>query len=96
MLHIEELGSPLPFDDHATSASLPDWADVVDYEEGRPRVTSVMKIGYPRFKIHSSVEELANFMLDKRSFPRTDHAAYVFPTRHVAKRFLLFMIQVTN
>lgn len=93
MLH-DTLGSPVPFDDHATSVSLPDWADVVDYEEGHLRVTSIMKMGYPRFKIHSSVEALAYYMKNRKFPDQKLLSAFIFPTRHVAERFLQFMTHV--
>lgn len=54
----EVLGCPLPLHDHGASVSLPTWADVVGYEEGHPDVVNAMKMGYPRFKIHSSVSDL--------------------------------------
>ena len=57
------LGCPIPCDEHAVSVCLPTHADTVGYEEGHPRVTSMLKIGYPRFKIHSSVELLTDLML---------------------------------
>ena len=57
------LGCPIPCDEHAVSVCLPTHADTVGYEEGHPCVTSMLKIGYPRFKIHSSVEMLSEVML---------------------------------
>ncbi len=54
-----ELGRPLPPDTHAVSFALPKWADVVDYEEKRPRVVERVRTGYPRFVFHPLVLELA-------------------------------------
>ena len=59
------LGRPLPLDEHACSVSLPTWEDVVGYEEGDKRVSDALKIGYPRFKIHTSVERLMEFILSR-------------------------------
>ena len=58
MEHSQELGCPLPFDEHAVSVSLPTWGSVVGYEEGDVRVLAAMRIGYPRFKVHAAVETL--------------------------------------
>lgn len=33
----------------ATSVSLPEWKDNIDYEEGKARVVDKMTTGYPRF-----------------------------------------------
>lgn len=43
---------------HAVSVSFPTWKDNVDYEEGR--LGDVMKIGYPRFFIHKSIQKVRN------------------------------------
>jgi len=46
----QPLGAALPpLDPHAIGASLPQWADVVGYEEGDPRVHTALRAGYPRF-----------------------------------------------
>ena len=44
----QELGCPLPLDEHAVSVSLPTWGSVVGYEEGDACVLEAMRIGYPR------------------------------------------------
>ena len=61
------LGCPIPLDEHAVSVSLPEWRDVIGYEEGEKRVHDVLKIGYPRFKLHASVELLINIFHVKRT-----------------------------
>jgi cystathionine gamma-synthase len=55
----EELGRPLPDSTHAISVALPRWQDVVGYEEKRPEVMDKLRCGYPRFVVHSLVQELA-------------------------------------
>lgn len=56
---MSSLGSPIPaLTPHAVSVSLPKWADNVDYEEGRPRVTQAMQTGYPRFFIHRDIQKV--------------------------------------
>jgi cystathionine gamma-synthase len=57
------LGRPLPLDEHAVSVSLPEWRDVIGYEEGHPRVVLHMRMGYPRFKVHAAVEALCDYLL---------------------------------
>jgi cystathionine gamma-synthase len=54
---------------------LPTWEDVVGYEEGDKRVSDALKIGYPRFKIHNSVERLMEFVLSRYdgAFPTVSH-----------------------
>ncbi|MFH1532240.1 MAG: PLP-dependent transferase [Pseudomonadota bacterium] len=49
------LGHPIPDSPHAVSVSLPRWQDVIDYEEGRPRVLDQLRSGYPRFRLHPAV-----------------------------------------
>jgi cystathionine gamma-synthase len=89
------LGRPLPLDEHACSVSLPTWDDVVGYEEGDPEVSNALKIGYPRFKIHSSVERLTNLVLFKHCLdsntPDSSLGCMVWPTRVVAEAFQQFL-----
>ena len=89
----DPLGHPLPLDEHAVSVSLPYWADVVGYEEGDRRVVSAMQIGYPRFKIHSYIDQLVDFA--KKNSESVDHSRFsecmIFPTMAVAERFKAFL-----
>ena len=55
----EELGQPIPPSPHAVSVALPRWEDVVGYEEKKPEVVARLTSGYPRFLIHTQVQELA-------------------------------------
>jgi cystathionine gamma-synthase len=91
-----DLGAPIPYDDHAVSVSLPTWKDVVGYEEGHKRVLDIMKSGYPRFKIHSSIEKLTeNVNTRKLNESISTHLSnYVLPTEHVARRFQDFLNKV--
>ena len=52
------LGQALPPSVHAVSVALPEWRDVVGYEEKEKRVMDKLKSGYPRFVIHPLVHEL--------------------------------------
>jgi len=54
------LGYRLPVNlPHAISVSLPTWEDNLDYVNGKPRVLSKMKSGYPRFKVHYLIEQVS-------------------------------------
>jgi len=65
-LQSEPLGTPLPPDsDHAVSVSMPNWQDVVDYEEGAERITKILKQGYPRFVYHQKVKQLFEYANNK-------------------------------
>lgn len=91
------LGYPVPFDDHACSVILPHWSDIVGYEEGDKNVINAMKSGYPRFKIHASVELLFNILnshKEQLQVYKTKLTSFTFPTRRVAHRFKSFLIQV--
>eukprot|EP00934_Nitzschia_sp_Nitz4_P008420 Nitzschia sp. Nitz4//scaffold31_size150131//107860//109758//NITZ4_002844-RA/size150131-processed-gene-0.117-mRNA-1//1//CDS//3329547707//8410//frame0 len=86
-----DLGSPLPFDEHACSVSLPTWSSVVGYEEGDQSVTSAMTCGYPRFVYHPYVLQLAQVFLE--TFSKGNEDCLVLPTREAALRCRSFMQQ---
>lgn len=49
----------MPNSPHSVSVALPRWRDVVGYEEKDPAVIGALKSGYPRFFLHTEVQELA-------------------------------------
>lgn len=55
---MHELGKSLPDSKHAVSVSLPEWRDVIGYEEGEERVINTMELGYPRFVYHPLIKKL--------------------------------------
>ena len=61
-----ELGQPIPASPHAVSVALPRWQDVVGYEEKKPEMVNALTSGYPRFFIHTQVQELAQQLGDGR------------------------------
>jgi cystathionine gamma-synthase len=74
----EELGEAIPPSLHAVSVALPQWGDVVGYEEKQPRVMDRLKAGYPRFVVHSLVRQLAKAIEPARPclpFPSASVAA---------------------
>lgn len=84
------VGCPIPLDQHAVSVSLPKWADVVGYEEGEQRVTREMSMGYPRFKVHSSIDAFNDYCKQKFCVPE-DMGAIALPGPIVANRFVAFV-----
>jgi len=87
----QPLGSPLPFDEHACSVSLPTWSSVVGYEEGEEEVVSAMLCGYPRFVYHPYVLQLAHFFLE--TYSKGGEDCLVLPTKEAAVRCRSFLQQ---
>ncbi|KAK2757849.1 hypothetical protein FQN54_004255 [Arachnomyces sp. PD_36] len=80
----EPLGSSIPPNTaHAVSVSLPTWKANVGYEEGQEWVVSKMKIGYPRFFVHESIQKLADEIIRRFGDPAQE-AATLFPSRTTA------------
>jgi cystathionine gamma-synthase len=84
-----DLGMPLPDATHAVSVALPQWQDVIDYEENRPRVTSQMRAGYPRFFCHPRVSEL--FAEAEKRHAQAGEGALVFPSSAAAQRAIAYI-----
>lgn len=84
------VGCPIPLDQHAVSVSLPKWADVVGYEEGEERVIQQMSMGYPRFKVHISIEMFNQYCKD-RFCVSEGMGAITLPGSIVANRFIAFV-----
>jgi cystathionine gamma-synthase len=78
----EELGSPLPANEHAVSVSLPLWEHNVGYEEGDPQVVGRMRSGYPRFFLHPLVVRLFDECTAR--FAKQGECCFAFPSRRVA------------
>lgn len=69
---------------HAVSVSLPKWKDNIAYEEGDPIISQKIKSGYPRFKIHFKIEELARRI--EKDFGRDGESAMIFSLNRAARR----------
>ena len=80
----EDLGLPLPPSPHAVSVCLPQWQDVVDYEEKRDRVISRLQAGYPRFVIPPFAAQF--FEECRQRFGRVGERALAYPTERAARR----------
>ncbi|KAE8980409.1 hypothetical protein PR003_g24879 [Phytophthora rubi] len=91
----QPLGISLPPQDtHALSVSMPDWAHVVGYEEGKPEVLGAMACGYPRFFRHPLVVALSA-LVQKQLFPEDDVDAWELmpvPTSDAADRLRHFLV----
>jgi cystathionine gamma-synthase len=90
----EDLGKPLPDSPHAVSVAMPCWQDVVDYEEGHPRIATAFQCGYPRFFIHPKVQEL--FKAAEQRFAKEGECCLVFPYRAAAERCREFVEKRTD
>ncbi|TYZ58695.1 hypothetical protein PybrP1_007835 [[Pythium] brassicae (nom. inval.)] len=90
------LGVSLPPDSaHALSVSLPTWADVVGYEEGRPEVLAALACGYPRFFVHPFVTALVTRLKARAAAAFSEGADWdlaVSPTRATAHRLRDFLL----
>ncbi|MBK1815778.1 PLP-dependent transferase [Luteolibacter yonseiensis] len=79
-----DLGLPLPDSPHACSVCLPTWDSIVGYEEGRQKVVTRMRTGYPRFFKHPVVERL--FAKAKAEVASDQEDVIVLPTRAAVQR----------
>ncbi len=79
-----DLGLPLPPVTHAVSVALPTWQDVIDYEEGHPRIAAALRAGYPRFFLHPLVAQL--FEEATRRCANGGEGCLVFPGQLAASR----------
>ena len=62
------LGQSLPMNNiHAVSVSIPKFQDIIDYEENNPVILKKLKNAYPRFKIHSYLVKMSEYLRLKYS-----------------------------
>lgn len=80
----QDLGLPLPDSTHACSVCLPTWDSIVGYEEGRKKILKRMRVGYPRFFKHPTVERL--FDNAKAEVAGENEEVLVLPTRASVQR----------
>ncbi len=85
-----EAGTPIPNNTpHAVSVSLPTWEATVAYEEGEKWITEKMVSGYPRFYIHSIIQELQSHIL--KTYGRDGESCIIFSSYSSAKRCRAFI-----
>ena len=80
----KDLGLPLPDSPHACSVCLPTWNAVIGYEEGRDKILKRMRVGYPRFFKHPTVERL--FDNARAEVAGENELVIVLPTRTAVQR----------
>jgi cystathionine gamma-synthase len=80
----QDLGLPLPDSPHACSVCLPTWDTVVGYEEQRQKVMKRLRVGYPRFFKHPTVERL--FDNARAEVAGENEDVIVLPTRAAVQR----------
>jgi cystathionine gamma-synthase len=80
----KDLGLPLPDSPHACSVCLPTWDSIIGYEEGREKILKRMRVGYPRFFKHPTVERL--FDNAKAEVAGENEEVIVLPTRASVQR----------
>ena len=85
----EDLGKPIPDVRHACSVCIPTWEHVIDYEEGRDKVTRALQSGYPRFVLHPDVSAL--FAKVRGEYANADQDVMVYPSREAAQRAQRFL-----
>ncbi len=75
---------PLPDSPHACSVCLPTWDSVLGYEEGREKILKRLRLGYPRFFKHPTVERLFDNARAEVALENED--VIVLPTRASVQR----------
>lgn len=80
----KDLGQPLPDSLHACSVCLPTWNSVIGYEEKREKVIKKLRLGYPRFFRHPTVERL--FEEARKEVAGEGEEVIVLPTRSSVQR----------
>lgn len=83
------LGANLPLDNpHAFSVSMPNYQDVVDYEEEQNDIFERVKNAYPRIVFHPYVKEAAQYIRKEKGLDENG-VCYIVPTvrfsEHVAE-----------
>jgi cystathionine gamma-synthase len=82
-----ELGQPMPDSEHAISVCMPQWQNVIDYEQGKPELHNALKNGYPRFVLHDFIKQVIHFGQKHFSCP----FCLPWPSRQVAQRAAAFI-----
>jgi len=91
----EELGLPLPDSPYAVSVSLPNWHQVIGYEEGDENILDSLRTGYPRFFVPRIIKELESKVLLSLGAP-SGTKCLVFPGPAAAERCQQYMSQRTD
>ncbi len=89
-----ELGLPIPDSRHAVSVALPEWNDVIDYEEKKPECINTLKSIYPRFGINPLLKKLSNELLKKNNLH--DHNAWPYSSRNLVLKAKIYCDKFTE
>ena len=84
----EDLGIPLPDQAHGASVALPQWHQVIGYEEADPAILNRLQCGYPRFFLHPLVRKLVLAEGFSHSLP--------FPSSSQADRCVAYLQKKTG
>lgn len=87
----DQLGLPIPDDDHAVSVCLPTWSDIIGYEEQHDQVIDKLQAVYPRFGFHPLIQQLCSDFNDQ-----DDQQALPFASAAVAERVVRFCKERAN
>ncbi|PYI28863.1 cystathionine beta-lyase [Aspergillus indologenus CBS 114.80] len=79
---------------HGISVSLPTWDSVVQWMRREQCLLGIIKTGYPRFRIHRSIEKLQQAVLSR--LKTTDAGCMIFASTACATRCREFMIKETS
>lgn len=90
----EDLGHPIPDNEHACSVCMPLWKHNVGYEEGDDSVVSLFKTGYPRFFMHPAVVQLTDQLAQQHNVP-VDRAL-ILPSPRAAARCAAYVLHRTG
>ena len=89
-----ELGLPIPDSQHAVSVALPEWNDVIDYEEKKPECINSLKSIYPRFGINPLLKKLSNELLKQNNLQ--DHNAWPYSSRNLVLKAKIYCDKFTD
>ena len=80
----KDLGEALPSSPHAVSVALPQWKDVIAYEEKDPKCMNSLKAIYPRFGFNPLVAKIASKAL--KLFGDDSYSSWPYPNLESAQQ----------
>ena len=92
----EDLGHPIPNNEHACSVCMPLWKHNVGYEEGDPSVVALFKTGYPRFFMHPAVVRLTAQLAAQHGADVDADQALILPAAQTAARCAAYVLHRTG
>ena len=89
-----ELGLPMPDSQHAVSVALPEWNDVIAYEEKKPECINFLKSIYPRFGINPLLKKLSNELLKQNNLQ--GHNVWPYSSRNFVLKAKIYCDKFTD